>query len=138
MRSGAARLRLSARGPERHRGLGITPAHPIEVLRDAYGLAPALPAAENVPPGGAEARCGRRHAPAAGVKVAHMTRIVRHIMPLGFRVLVRVIPETDKRGKRIYLPQGAKERTQEALFGEVIEVARAPSSPRTTRKTASA
>ncbi len=39
--------------------LGITPAHPIEVLRDAYGLAPALPASENVWPGGAEARCGR-------------------------------------------------------------------------------
>jgi hypothetical protein len=30
--------------------LGITPAHPMEVLRDAYGLAPALPAAENVWP----------------------------------------------------------------------------------------
>ena len=40
--------------------LGITPAHPMEVLRDAYGLAPALLAAENVWPGGAEARCGRR------------------------------------------------------------------------------
>ena len=40
--------------------LGITPAHPMEVLRDAYGLAPALQAAENVWPGGAEARCGRR------------------------------------------------------------------------------
>jgi Fe-S oxidoreductase len=39
--------------------LGITPAHPIEVLRDAYGLAPALPTSENVWPGGAEARCGR-------------------------------------------------------------------------------
>jgi glycerol-3-phosphate dehydrogenase subunit C len=40
--------------------LGVTPAHPVEVLRDAYGLAPALPAAENVWPGGSEARCGRR------------------------------------------------------------------------------
>jgi glycerol-3-phosphate dehydrogenase subunit C len=39
--------------------LGITPAHPLEVLRDAYGLEPALPPAENVWPGGAEARCGR-------------------------------------------------------------------------------
>ena len=40
--------------------LGITPAHPVEVLRDAYGLAPALPPAENVWPGGPEKRCGRR------------------------------------------------------------------------------
>jgi glycerol-3-phosphate dehydrogenase subunit C len=40
--------------------LGVTPAHPVEVLRDAYGLEPALPPAENVWPGGAEARCGRK------------------------------------------------------------------------------
>jgi hypothetical protein len=40
--------------------LGITPAHPVEVLRDSYGLDPLVPAAENVWPGGAEARCGRR------------------------------------------------------------------------------
>jgi Fe-S oxidoreductase len=40
--------------------LGITPAHPVEVLRDAYGLDPLMHAAENVWPGGSEARCGRR------------------------------------------------------------------------------
>jgi Fe-S oxidoreductase len=40
--------------------LGITPAHPVEVLRDAYGLEPAFAAAENVWPGGSEAGCGRR------------------------------------------------------------------------------
>jgi hypothetical protein len=42
--------------------LGVTPAHPVEVLRDAYGLAVELPAAENVWPGGraaAASRCGR-------------------------------------------------------------------------------
>ncbi|HXJ33359.1 MAG TPA: heterodisulfide reductase-related iron-sulfur binding cluster [Candidatus Eisenbacteria bacterium] len=39
--------------------LGVTPAHPMEVLRDAYGLAPALPAVENVWPGGSVAGCGR-------------------------------------------------------------------------------
>ncbi len=39
--------------------LGVTPAHPVEVLRDAYGLAPALAPAENVWPGGPESRCGR-------------------------------------------------------------------------------
>lgn len=54
-----------------------------------------------------------------------MTRIVRHIMPLGPRVLVKVIPQEDRAESGLYLPQGAKERTQEALFGEVVEVARA-------------
>lgn len=54
-----------------------------------------------------------------------MSRMVRHIMPLGPRVLVRVIPEGDQAESGLYLPQGARERTQEALFGEVIEVARA-------------
>jgi chaperonin GroES len=56
--------------------------------------------------------------------------MVRHIMPLGPRVLVRVLPQDDRAESGLYLPQGAKERTQEALFGEVIEVARAqPSDP---------
>jgi chaperonin GroES len=60
-----------------------------------------------------------------------MKRIVRHIMPLGPRVLVRVTPQDDRAESGLYLPQGAKERTQEALFGEVIEVARAePSDPK--------
>lgn len=39
--------------------LGVTPAHPLEVLRDAYGLTPVMAPAENVWPGGARARCGR-------------------------------------------------------------------------------
>ena len=60
-----------------------------------------------------------------------MTRIVRHIMPLGPRVLVRVLPDDDRAESGLYLPQGAKERTQEALFGEVLEVARAePTDPK--------
>lgn len=54
-----------------------------------------------------------------------MNRIVRHIMPLGPRVLVKVIPQDDRAESGLYLPQGAKERTQEALYGEVVEVARA-------------
>lgn len=55
-------------------------------------------------------------------------RILRHIQPLGPRVLVRVLPEEDMSESGLYLPAGAKERTQEALFGEVVEVARANSS----------
>jgi co-chaperonin GroES (HSP10) len=56
---------------------------------------------------------------------------VRHIMPLGPRVLVRVIHEQDIADSGLYLPAGAKERMQESLFGEVIEVARAkPDDPK--------
>jgi len=57
-----------------------------------------------------------------------MTRMVRHIMPLGPRVLVRVLPDDDRAESGLYLPQGAKERSQEALFGEIVEVARAETS----------
>jgi glycerol-3-phosphate dehydrogenase subunit C len=39
--------------------LGVTPVHPIEVLRDAYGLPAAIAPVENVWPGGAAARQGR-------------------------------------------------------------------------------
>ncbi len=56
-------------------------------------------------------------------------RLIRHIQPLGPRVLVRVLPEEDVSESGLYLPAGAKERTQEALYGEVVEVARAGSNP---------
>jgi co-chaperonin GroES (HSP10) len=51
---------------------------------------------------------------------------VRHIMPLGPRVLVRVIKEEDVAESGLYLPAGAKERMHEASYGEVIEVATPP------------
>ena len=60
-----------------------------------------------------------------------MNRVVRHIMPLGPRVLVKVIALDDRAESGLYLPQGAKERSQEALYGEVVEVARAePTDPK--------
>jgi co-chaperonin GroES (HSP10) len=46
-------------------------------------------------------------------------------MPLGPRVLVRVLHEGDVAESGLYLPAGARERMQESLYGEVIEVARA-------------
>lgn len=60
-------------------------------------------------------------------KTVKRERTLRHIQPLGPRVLVRVLPEEDMSESGLYLPAGAKERTQEALYGEVVEVARAPS-----------
>jgi co-chaperonin GroES (HSP10) len=52
-------------------------------------------------------------------------------MPLGPRVLVRVLHEEDVADSGLYLPAGAKERLQESLYGEVVEVARAaPADPK--------
>ena len=50
--------------------------------------------------------------------------ISRYIQPLGMRVLVRVIKEEDIHQSGLYLPAGSKEKMQEALYGEVLEVAR--------------
>ena len=50
---------------------------------------------------------------------------IRHIQPLGLRVLVKVLHEEDVADSGLYLPQGAKERLQESLYGEVVDVARA-------------
>jgi co-chaperonin GroES (HSP10) len=48
----------------------------------------------------------------------------RLILPLGMRVLVRLIKEEERTDSGLYLPDGAKEAQVEALYGEVIEVAR--------------
>ena len=48
----------------------------------------------------------------------------RLILPLGFRVLVKVMKTEDRTDSGLYLPEGAKEEHNEALYGEVIEVAR--------------
>jgi chaperonin GroES len=48
----------------------------------------------------------------------------RLILPLGFRVLVHVIKDDDRTDTGLYLPEGAKEQHNEALYGQVIEVAR--------------
>ena len=48
----------------------------------------------------------------------------RLILPLGLRVLVSVIKEEDRTDAGLFLPAGAKEAHDEALYGEVIEVAR--------------
>ncbi len=48
----------------------------------------------------------------------------RLIMPLGMRILVHVQRDEDRTDAGLYLPVGAKEAQHEALYGEVIEVAR--------------
>lgn len=52
-------------------------------------------------------------------------RLTRHIQPMGPRVLVRVLKGAERSESGLYLPPGARENAAEALYAEVIEVARA-------------
>ena len=52
-------------------------------------------------------------------------RVARHIRPMGPRVLVRVLKEDERHESGLFLPPGARENLAEALYGEVVEVARA-------------
>lgn len=51
-------------------------------------------------------------------------KVTRHVQPLGPRVLVRIIRDPDRLDSGLYLPEGAKESSQQALLGEIVEVAR--------------
>ena len=48
-------------------------------------------------------------------------------MPLGPRVLVRIVPGEDRTSTGLYLPPGAKDAVSQLFYGEIVEVARAPS-----------
>lgn len=48
----------------------------------------------------------------------------RHVQPLGPRVLVRLLKSADRLDSGLFLPQGAKDDHAEAMFCEVLEVAR--------------
>ncbi len=51
-------------------------------------------------------------------------KLTRHVQPLGPRVLVRIIKDPDRSESGLFLPEGAKENAQQAVLGEVVEVAR--------------
>jgi co-chaperonin GroES (HSP10) len=53
---------------------------------------------------------------------------MRRIHPLGLRVVARVVKESNISSGGLYLPEGAKEATQESLLAQVIEVASAVDS----------
>ncbi len=59
-----------------------------------------------------------------GSMTLHPPKLIRDILPLGMRVVVRVLKEDNRTEAGLYLPAGAKESHDEALYGEVIEVAR--------------
>lgn len=49
----------------------------------------------------------------------------KKINPLGLRVVVRILPLTNKTSSGLYLPEGSREQMQESLIGIVIAVATA-------------
>ena len=52
-------------------------------------------------------------------------RTVRRLNPLGFRVVVQIRKDANQTDAGLYLPEGAKESSDEALLGEIVEVASA-------------
>jgi co-chaperonin GroES (HSP10) len=48
----------------------------------------------------------------------------RLILPLGLRVLVQVVKIEERTDAGLFLPPGAKEAHDDALYGKVVEVAR--------------
>ena len=53
------------------------------------------------------------------------SKTIRHVNPLGMRVLVRIPKEQNMTEGGLYLPEGAKEKMDESIIAEVIEVASA-------------
>lgn len=56
---------------------------------------------------------------------ARQTKNMRRINPLGMRVVVKILPETQQTESGLYLPEGAKQQMAESLLAEVVEVASA-------------
>lgn len=57
--------------------------------------------------------------------LAITSRKIRRLNPLGFRVVVQLIKDANQTDAGLYLPEGAKESMDEAVLGEVVEVASA-------------
>ena len=55
----------------------------------------------------------------------HPRKVSRHVMPLGMRVLVRLVRGEDRTASGLFLPAGAKDATASAAYGQVVGVARA-------------
>jgi co-chaperonin GroES (HSP10) len=53
------------------------------------------------------------------------SRVTRHVMPLGPRILARILPSENRTATGLFLPEGAKDSVAEAAYAVVVEVARA-------------
>lgn len=61
----------------------------------------------------------------SGPHKAANTKAIRRVSPLGLRVLVRILGDTNVSDGGLYLPEGAKQAMSESLLAEVLEVASA-------------
>jgi co-chaperonin GroES (HSP10) len=59
-------------------------------------------------------------------------RRIRHIKPLGPRILIKLVKLEERSAAGLYLPEGVKEEHDEACYGQVVEVARAESGDEPT------
>lgn len=57
--------------------------------------------------------------------VTRGSKITRQVNPVGMRVVVRLRKESNQSETGLYLPEGAKDATQESILAEVVEVASA-------------
>lgn len=67
--------------------------------------------------GGSEGSAARRE------DSPSQTRKIRKVNPIGFRVLVRVLKDSNVSDGGLYLPEGAKQNMMESLLVKVVEVA---------------
>ena len=62
---------------------------------------------------------------AAAAATHRDSKAIRRINPVGMRVVVRLIKESDQTDSGLYLPEGAKQALLESVLAEVVEVATA-------------
>lgn len=57
--------------------------------------------------------------------ISRSSKKTRQVNPIGMRVVVRLRKESNQSDAGLYLPEGAKDATQESILAEVVEVASA-------------
>ncbi len=62
---------------------------------------------------------------AAAAATHRDAKAIRRINPVGMRVVVRLVKDSDQTESGLYLPEGAKQALTESMLAEVVEVATA-------------
>ena len=62
---------------------------------------------------------------AAAASTHRDSKSIRRINPVGMRVLVRLVKDSNQTDSGLYLPEGAKHALAESILAEVVEVATA-------------
>ena len=62
---------------------------------------------------------------AAAAATSRDSKAIRRINPVGMRVVVRLIKDSNQTESGLYLPEGSKQALAESVLAEVVEVATA-------------